>query len=214
MAPKINPNAEPIKLKISLDDMPYPLYRTCLVAENISMERLHHIIQNIMMWDQFDSYLFLNDKSKPKFGVGPSNAKVNLEKGKMSTPTRTYLKKKFMDNNNCSPFYYFYYRPQSEWWHTITFEEITPEDRKIFKGRSILLESSGNCPPDEVGGPEGFRSFLEIVDNPGHPLNKYLRELATWNLHNVDPQLLDYDDLNSLQEYLTEYEDELFEVYE
>ena len=52
------------------------------------------------------------------------------------------------------------------WKHTINIERMTPPEDDVPYPR--LIEASGRCPPDDVGGPRGYGEMLEALEDPGH----------------------------------------------
>ena len=53
-------------------------------------------------------------------------------------------------------------------------------------GRSYpyLIEASGHCPPEDIGGPWGYAEFLEAIQDPKH---KRYEELSEWVEVPFDP---------------------------
>ncbi len=52
------------------------------------------------------------------------------------------------------------------WEHSILIERVT----EAVPGMSypFLVEATGRCPPEDVGGPWGYREFLEAMADPDH----------------------------------------------
>jgi hypothetical protein len=52
------------------------------------------------------------------------------------------------------------------WEHSIRIERITDAMPGIAYPR--LIEATGRCPPEDVGGPWGYREFLDAIADPRH----------------------------------------------
>ena len=56
-----------------------------------------------------------------------------------------------------------------------------------------VTEGARRGPPDDVGGPWGYREFLEAIADPKHERHK---ELLEWSGGDFDPQQFDIDEIN------------------
>ena len=52
------------------------------------------------------------------------------------------------------------------WEHSVRIERITAAMSGIPYPR--LVEAVGRCPPEDVGGPSGYREFLHAIADPNH----------------------------------------------
>ncbi len=77
------------------------------------------------------------------------------------------------------------------WEHTIHVEAVLPiEGGKQY---SICLEGQRPCPPEDIGGVEGYNDLLKIFSNPKHPEhNEMLEEFG----EDFDPGSFDIEDVN------------------
>jgi hypothetical protein len=77
------------------------------------------------------------------------------------------------------------------WEHTITIERlIDPELGRLYPR---LIEASGRCPPEDVGGPWGYAELLEVIDDPVHERHP---DLHKWIPDQFDPNLADFKSLS------------------
>src|SRR5690242_19255324 len=53
------------------------------------------------------------------------------------------------------------------WEHSIRIERIT--DAIPGMAYPCLIEAAGRCPPEDVGGPWGYRDFLDAIADPNWP---------------------------------------------
>ena len=93
------------------------------------------------------------------------------------------------------------------WEHEITIEK-KEDSRKLIN--PICLEAEGRCPPEDIGGTNGFEEFLEIMKVKSHPERESYIE---WYGSVFDPNQVNLDqineDLTNLHQYILEIEDPL-----
>jgi hypothetical protein len=90
-----------------------------------------------------------------------------------------------LEDAGVKPLNYLYNFGDS-WEHTIKVE-------RIFDGVPgvevpFLLEASGRCPPEDIGGPWGYMEFLEAIADPNHERHD---ELTEWYGADFDPAVVD-----------------------
>ncbi|WP_143961479.1 plasmid pRiA4b ORF-3 family protein [Litoribacter populi] len=205
--PIISIQPDPIKLKISLEDMPVPVFRAILVPAHISMGRLHEIIQSVMPWDDEHLYQFIDKMEKPAYKTGLITGDC-MEDDELEDAEETSLREEFLMKRKGAPFYYEYDFGDS-WIHRITFEEVSQEDKNMFKGKAMLLEAEGNCPPENIGGPGGYQHFLTVINDPDNPENASLREWLEWDEDDRDPWDVNDVNIEILREFLGDYDKEI-----
>ena len=57
-----------------------------------------------------------------------------------------------------------------------------------------LIEASGRCPPEDVGGPWGYGEMLEALEDPGHERHA---ETLEWLGEDFDPNAFDAERLKA-----------------
>lgn len=74
------------------------------------------------------------------------------------------------------------------WSHSVKVEKIEP----AIPGLSypFLLHASGRCPPEDVGGPDGYAEFLRIIADDRH---EEFHETVVWAGGTFDPNFVDLD---------------------
>ncbi len=68
------------------------------------------------------------------------------------------------------------------WEHTIKVERMTPAEPNLVYPR--LIEASGRCPPEDVGGPWGYAEMLEAIADLDHERHD---EICEWLGEGYDP---------------------------
>ena len=87
----------------------------------------------------------------------------------------------------------YHYDFGDDWYIRVTLEEIVDDYYFAFP---TLLEYEGMAPPEDVGGPNGYREFLKVYHNPTHP--DYLSQYA-WAEQQNYKSLDDYQVNESLK---------------
>ncbi len=170
--------------------------RRIQVNSDISLNKLHHIIQISMGWTNSHLYSFIIDdveftvKEYDDDDVKYADARnYNLEKLKIDGP------------------FEYLYDFGDYWEHEITIEKKI-EGEKLLN--PVCLEAEGRCPPEDIGGTHGFKEFLAIMKDKSHPERESYIE---WYGSKFDPNNVDLDhinkDLANLHQYIIEIEDPL-----
>jgi hypothetical protein len=72
------------------------------------------------------------------------------------------------------------------WEHRIKVERMAPAESDVLYPR--LIEASGRCPPEDVGGPWGYGEMLEALEDPNH--ERYAETIECLG-EDFDPNALD-----------------------
>jgi hypothetical protein len=144
-------------LRIKLDDVEPAVVRRVEVLLTIRLDRLHLVLQAAMGWTNSHLYeIRARDVGwgtpDPDFGDGPLDAsKARLVDVLEDVGARS-LK--------------YLYDFGDGWEHSVRIERITDAMPGIACPR--LVEAAGRCPPEDVGGPWGYREFLDAIADPNH----------------------------------------------
>jgi pRiA4b ORF-3-like protein len=145
------------RLKITLDDVEPTVLRRIEVPLAIRLDRLHLTIQAAMGWTNSHLYeLRARDVGwgvpDPDWGDGPldaSKAKLVDVLEDVGVKTLRYL-----------------YDFGDGWEHTIKIERLIDSEPGVVYPR--LIEATGRCPPEDVGGPWGYAELIAAIDDPKH----------------------------------------------
>jgi hypothetical protein len=170
------------KTKIELIDSIPLIYRKVIVPSGITFEMLHYIIQfsmgwqNIYLYDfnikeenlritsdkktiseyEFYSKLKLNNRNDP-YGFIKDMLKIKLLLSK-----EVYIDDYLNKENKIEYIYDF----GDYWKHNIILEEVIED---YIYDYPKCIEAEGNCPPEDIGGIEGYTEFLKIINDKTHP---------------------------------------------
>ncbi len=165
------------RLKITLDDVVPTVLRRIEVPFSIRLDRLHLALQAAIGWT--DSHLYeirardvgwgVPDPSWPDGPLDARKARLADVLEDVGAKTLEYL-----------------YDFGDGWTHTLEIEYLADAHPGLDYPR--LIEASGRCPPEDIGGPFGYAEFLDAVADPAHERHA---ELLEWVDHDFDPDRLD-----------------------
>ncbi len=86
-----------------------------------------------------------------------------------------------IEDTGAKSFKYFYDFGDG-WEHAVKIERIQPAAPGLAYPR--LLDATGRCPPEDVGGPWGYQEMLEALADPVHERHE---EMLDWLGTDLDP---------------------------
>jgi hypothetical protein len=182
MPPKKHPAETQIyQLKITLKDSKPPIWRRVQVPSDISLAKLHWIIQEIMGWT--DSHLHQFKLRDTYYGVPHPDYfhEVKDEKTARLNQLVSRPKAKLV----------YEYDFGDSWEHEIVLEKALPPEPGVQY--PVCITGKRACPPEDCGGVWGYAGFLEAVQNPDHPEHGDMME---WIGGSFDPEAFDLDAVN------------------
>jgi hypothetical protein len=143
-----------IELLIKLMHIEPAIYRSVLVRNTITFERLHEIIQVCMGWQNYHLYsfkkgdIYMEDRfaeiepySRKKFFAHKYQIANFLEK---PGDTIEYVYD-FGDN----------------WLHNISVSKVSPDNKRIKHPKCLIAERA--CPPEDCGGVGGYYYLMNVL---------------------------------------------------
>ena len=167
------------RIKVTLNDVEPEILRRIEVPFDIRLDRLHLTIQAAMGWTNTHLYEIRGRDvgwgiPDPDWGDGPLDArKARLDDvlEDLGTKTLRYL-----------------YDFGDGWEHTLKIERLA--DPQPGVGYPRLIEVSGRCPPEDVGGPWGYAELIEAIGDASHERHAEIQERLPEDL---DPKKVDAD---------------------
>lgn len=162
------------RLKVTLSDVEPQVLRRFDVPLKIKLHRLHEVIQAAMGWTDTHLYAFraggvgwgVPDPDFDFDGLLPSN-KTSLLEVLEDVGTKTI---------------HYVYDFGDYWHHVIKVEKI--DDAIAGAAYPRLVRAIGACPPEDVGGFQGYAEFLEAIADPKHAERSRILE---WHGRKFDP---------------------------
>jgi hypothetical protein len=163
-----------------------PVWRRVRVPSDIKFGKLHRALQAAFGWS--DGHLHeWRAQVNVGFSANPFFGKMGSE-GNISD-SRILFQAVLLEG---AKFQYVYDHGQS-WTHSVEVEKIDgPGDAA---DRIECLDGKGACPPDDCGGPSGYRSIKEILLQPAHP--DYNRLIDWLGTPSFDPSAFSLEEANS-----------------
>ena len=168
-------------LKVTLNDVKPAVQRRLAVPIAIRLDRLHLVLQAALGWTNSHLYEFrARDVGwgipDPDFGDGPLDArKARLIDVLEDVGVKTVK---------------YLYDFGDGWEHTVKVEHIMPETPGLTG--PFLIDATGRCPPEDVGGPWGYSEFLEIMADPTREEYDHTK---AWAGGGFDPTVADFERL-------------------
>jgi hypothetical protein len=173
------------QIKVTLNGIRPPIWRRLLVPGNVTLEKLHYIIQVAMGWTNSHLHQFIVGESY--FGEPHPDYDDYIQ---MNDERRFRLKR--ITENEGFEFCYEYDFGDS-WKHTLLVEKII--DSEPEKQYPVCIEGKRACPPEDVGGVWGYEMFLEALGDPDHPEHEGYLE---WVGGEFDPEEFDLEETNEI----------------
>ncbi|MGW0433082.1 plasmid pRiA4b ORF-3 family protein [Micromonospora sp. NPDC003197] len=150
------------QLKVSLTDVTPAVWRRVLVPGGYTLDRVHRVIQHVMGWR--DCHLHCFDIDGLQYGEPDPDGESAL-RDELDARLDAVVGKG-------SRFRYTY--DFGDWWeHGLVVEDVfgaDPDERY-----PVCIDGAQACPPEEVGGPFGYRVFLTAIADPTHPDHGLMR---------------------------------------
>jgi len=179
---KRKPQKTAYQIKMALSGIKPPIWRRFSVPGEITLDRLHDVIQIVMGWEEMHLHCF--EINGQRYTEAPEDADLDgVEEGRHRLCDLIKRPKaKFT----------YEYDFGDGWHHTLVIEKITPVP-KDHEARIVCLHGRRSCPPEDVGGIWGYGEFLAALANPEHAEHT---EYLEWCGGEFDPDAFDEDTVN------------------
>jgi hypothetical protein len=140
------------------------VWRRIQVPEAYSFWDLHVAVQDAMGWLDYHLHEFevVDTRTQRMVRIGIPDDEFPEERPCLAgwkVPIARYL------TYGSGPVRYRY-DFGDDWEHVLEFEETLDADSGVYPR---CLDGSGACPPEDVGGTQGYAQFLAAISDPGHP---------------------------------------------
>jgi hypothetical protein len=163
------------RLRIELQELEPKIWRRIDMPLSTTLEALHEAIQMTMGWTFSHLWEFdidgrcYGDPSFREFDDEPPIYKANG------------LRLGVVIARSVDRFVYTYDYGDN-WRHDVIVEEVRDGDPD--REYPAFVDGARRCPPEDVGGPDGFMDFLEAVLDPAHEQH---RDMVRWYGGPFDP---------------------------
>ena len=177
------------QLKITLRGSKPPIWRRVVVRADMSLDRLHTVIQIAMGWTGEHLHQFVGGSAigrtfygRPDPESADMGSEILNEKRYAVGDLAPAVRRKFT----------YEYDFGDSWEHQVAVEKVLPPD-VAFK-HPVCLAGANACPPEDCGGIWGYYNLLEILADPKHPEHE---EMKDWMGGEFNPAEFDSDAVNA-----------------
>ena len=160
------------KFRIELNGIRPLIWRQIQVPEDYTFWELHVALQDAMGWRHMELHQFdvSNLRTGESESIGLPYVDMDWE-AKASAGWDFYIADYFRPESLPAVYTYdFGYR----WTHSITLETISPTVPGVKY--PCCLRGERACPPEEIGGVDGYYDFVMVMGNPDHDDHREIRE--------------------------------------
>ncbi|MEU8797743.1 DUF6398 domain-containing protein [Spirillospora sp. NPDC048819] len=181
------------RIKITLLEMPVPVWRAVEVPADITLADLYGVIQKAMGWE-LNYHLHVFESARGRFGEPDPELKIQDAAS--------------VTLDEVAPRFEYLYDFGDNWRHTIVVEETFTAEPDTRYPR--VAGGAGACPPEDSGGTFGYAELLEALADPAHEEHEHYLE---WTDGGHDPAAFDVEaadrrlgdpELTDIGEWLTD----------
>lgn len=176
-----------VQVRLELAEVTPTVWRRLLVPGSVTLAKLHRIVHASMGWS--DSHVYALRVGGTVYGKLDDDPDDDLDEEDGDETSLTVLEA--LEALDVHDEFLYEYDFGDGWKHTIAAEDIRPQSSALKF--AVCLGGEGACPPEDVGGPEGYRAFLVAVGDPGHEDHQ---ELLEWFGGPFDPTRFDIAETN------------------
>lgn len=171
-----------LQLHLAIQDLEHLVWRRMVVRESMSLARLHDAIQIAFGWFDYQIHRFVSNDVLYGNPVRRENVTTVEDDRDFTLADLELSPKETM---------LYEYSFGDGWRIGILVERIEPA--KTGTKYPLLAAGSLNSPPEDCGGPDGYKEVLYSLKHPDEPLSK---EWLDWLGEGFDPEAFDLAKLN------------------
>lgn len=175
------PEADLLLLRIELKYIEPTIWRRVAVPENITLGRLHSVIQIVMGWE--GGHLHEFEIAGENYGIPDPDG--------WGPPVKPEARKTLVKALCGKKTFRYVYDFGDAWDHRIKVEKVLPA--VACEQVPYCVDGANACPPEDVGGAPGYADFLEAMADPDHPEHETMME---WYGETFDPTAFDWEQVN------------------
>ena len=175
--------AQIYQFKIILNNIKPAIWRRFQVKSDITLLRLHEVIQIVMDWTNSHLHQF---RIKGRCYLPPDPY------SEPSPRDMDDAKVKMVDVINTVGLKFIYeYDFGDSWEHSLTLEKIEPPEPG--HRYPMCLAGKRACPPEDCGGVYGYEGFLKAISDPNHEEHEMMME---WIGGEFDSEFFELERIN------------------
>jgi hypothetical protein len=162
-------------LRVEIEEVEPPVMRRLEVPLEIRLDQLNVVLQVAIGWQNCHPFEFRHGDTV--YGRVSRETRDNPLPADRAT---------LADLARLGSTFDYDYVFGDDWQHTLVIEAVTAANPGIAYPR--LVAAQGRCPPADIGGPEGYETYLRARADPAHLLHEGMIE---WDDPDFDPHKLD-----------------------
>jgi len=177
------------RLTIRLAGVMPMVWRTILIRPETKLSMLHCYLQAAIGWRDCHFFSFTIDGKEYSIPRHESESDTKVYDARRYTLARLF---------SAIPARFTYlYDFGDEWDHVIEIEGV--QEAEFRRQYPICIAGAEPCPPEDCGGPQGYRELRAILNDPRHPRyaectswaeaqryrTRFRPETATWTMRDV-----------------------------
>ena len=168
-----------IPAKVTNLDIDPPIWRRLLLPAAINLAELHHVLQAAFGWLDYHLHEFIIGGLA--YGA-PELAREDFDddEPRMFEATDVHLRD-FDLYHVPDPAFLYHYDFGDSWIHRVEFEPQLARDPGVKY--PACIDGARHRPPEDVGGPSGYATFLAAWNDPDHDDHKAMRRWAGRAFH-------------------------------
>ena len=173
------------QLKITLIGSKPPIWRRIIVSNDMTLDKLHLVIQIAMGWTNSHLHQFISNGLF--YGIKDDDFEFDMDIEDESKYKLNQLLKSEKDT------IIYEYDFGDSWEHNVLLEKILPfnTDKKL----PCCIKGKRACPPEDCGGIWGYGNLIDILNDAEHPEHESMLE---WLDVELDPEAFDIAQTNKM----------------
>jgi len=167
--------ADIARLKVQIEEVEPAVIRRVEVPLDTRLDQLNVILQVAIGWQNCHPFEFRHGDTV--YGLVSREATDNPLPAEKAT---------LADLAKLGSTFDYDYVFGDDWQHTLTIEQVAPAELGASYPR--LIAAQGRCPPADIGGPEGYETYLRALADPEH---LHHEGMVDWDDPDFDPHKVD-----------------------
>ncbi len=187
------PKKQFYQFKVTLKETKPPIWRRIQVPSTYTFWDLHVAIQDAMGWLDCHLHEFrIRDLSGEMLSFGIPNEEYESD----MRPGWKFRISKFI--SLAKPTFEYVYDFGDDWRHKVELVDVLPAEPGAAHPRCIKGKRA--CPPEDCGGPWGYRELLEVLSDPEQEEHAGTRSWVEsikggpFNPEEFDPEAVEFSD--------------------
>jgi Plasmid pRiA4b ORF-3-like protein len=183
------------RIRIDLNGPKPSIWRRLEVASDLTLDRLHDVLQAVMGWNDSHLHEFISGKNATERLADHYRPQSSIDEGLPGVEESSIRLDEVVVEPGDRLFYNYDFG--DDWTHTLRLEAVEP--RGAGQPWAVCVAGARACPPEDSGGVWGYLDLLAALNAPGESGD---RELLRWVGPDFDPEHFEVDEVNASLGYL------------